>query len=171
MCQEWIDDDTSAPAVDVFTPGTVPAGWHVIVEGRSYDGSEVILAHEDSLDLQRMAVFDLVINNADRKGGHILRLKDGHIMGIDHGLSFHEESKLRTVLWGWEGMAFPTDVLVGLHRMQEHLDHGCAMADELRRHLSVREFTALEERLTALLALPYYPQPLLSEPCLPWPPM
>ena len=52
-----------------------------------------------------MAVFDVVVNNADRKGGHVLEMADGHRYGVDHGVTFHAEHKLRTVLWGWAGRA------------------------------------------------------------------
>ena len=61
------------------------------------------LVHEDTAPLRRMAVFDVVVNNADRKGGHVLEMTDGHRYGVDHGVTFHVEHKLRTVLWGWLG--------------------------------------------------------------------
>ena len=63
----------------------------------------VALVHEDSEPLRRMAVFDIVTNNTDRKGGHVLPMRDGHRYGVDHGVCFHVEDKLRTVLWGWAG--------------------------------------------------------------------
>ena len=59
--------------------------------------------HEDTDALRRMAVFDVLVNNADRKGGHVLAMSDGHRYGVDHGVTFHVEDKLRTVLWGWLG--------------------------------------------------------------------
>ena len=55
--------------------------------------------------LRRMAVFDVIVNNADRKGAHILAMPGGHRYGVDHGLTFHVQDKLRTVLWGWLGEA------------------------------------------------------------------
>ena len=64
-------------------------------------GDLVSLVHEDSAPLRRMAVFDVVVNNADRKGGHVLAMADGHRYGVDHGVCFHTDHKLRTVLWGW----------------------------------------------------------------------
>ena len=69
----------------------------------AYDGDDrpVSLVHEDTAALRRMAVFDVVVNNADRKGGHVLAMTDGHRFGVDHGVAFHVEDKLRTVLWGW----------------------------------------------------------------------
>ena len=74
-----------------------------------YDGDEVTLVHADDVRLRRMAVFDVLINNADRKGGHILSGVYGHVYGVDHGVSMHVEDKLRTVLWGWSGK--PVDEL------------------------------------------------------------
>ena len=59
--------------------------------------------HADDIRLRRMAVFDVLINNADRKGGHVLRDVDGRVYGVDHGVCLHTEDKLRTVLWGWAG--------------------------------------------------------------------
>jgi len=171
MCQEWVDDNTNRPAVAVLAPESVPVGWHVIVEGRSFDGSDVVLAHENSIDLQRITVFDLVINNADRKGGHILRRTDGRLTGIDHGLSFHEEGKLRTILWGWSGGAIPTEVVAGLERMADHVSHRCESSEQLRNNLSAREFAAFEHRLNDVLQTREYPHPSTLDPALPWPPM
>ena len=70
-----------------------------------WDGERVALVHADDPALRRMAVLDAVVNNADRKGGHILRAADGRVRGVDHGLTFNEDDKLRTVLWGWAGRA------------------------------------------------------------------
>ena len=60
-----------------------------------------------------MAVFDVLVNNADRKGGHVLEMADGHRYGVDHGVTFHAEHKLRTVLWGWLGEPLPTTSSTG----------------------------------------------------------
>ena len=67
--------------------------------------------HADDIRLCRMAVFDVLINNADRKGGHILRGVDGDVYGVDHGVCLHVEDKLRTVLWGWAGKPIDDDTL------------------------------------------------------------
>ena len=74
-----------------------------LARGETSGRASVSLVHEDSAALRRMALFDVVVNNADRKGGHVLEMADGHRWGVDHGLTFHEEHKLRTVLWGWAG--------------------------------------------------------------------
>ena len=85
---------------------------------RAYDyaGDEVILMHADDIRLWRMAVFDVLINNADRKGGHVLRDLDGHIYGVDHGVCLHVENKLRTVLWGWAGKPIDDHTLEAVGR-------------------------------------------------------
>ena len=71
--------------------------------------------HADDVRLRRMAVFDVLINNADRKGGHILSGVDGHVYGVDHGVSLHVEDKLRTVLWGWAGKPVDDETPRGGH--------------------------------------------------------
>ena len=86
--------------------------------GIDEDDRPVTLIHEDSPALRRMAVFDVVVNNADRKGGHILPTTDGHRYGVDHGVSFHVEHKLRTVLWGWRGDALDPSEVAGVERVR-----------------------------------------------------
>ena len=97
---------TSGPdLVDLLPAGHIPPGYLPILQAYDYAGDEVTLVHADDVRLRRMAVFDVLINNADRKGGHILSGVDGHVYGVDHGVSLHVEDKLRTVLWGWAGQA------------------------------------------------------------------
>ena len=67
----------------------------------------MVLVHADDPRLQRMAVLDILINNADRKGGHVLEGLDGQVYGVDHGICLHTEDKLRTVLWGWAAESIP----------------------------------------------------------------
>ena len=81
-----------------------------------------------------MAVFDVVINNADRKGGHVLEMTDGHRYGVDHGVTFHVEHKLRTVLWGWVGEPVPEPDLAVVHRRRRELSG--ALGDALAVHLT-----------------------------------
>ena len=77
-----------------------PVPLHVL-DAEDGGGQPVSLVHEDSPPLRRMAVFDVLVNNADRKGGHVLAMTGGHRYGVDHGVCFHTDDKLRTVLWGW----------------------------------------------------------------------
>ena len=99
MVQLWQDLDPEQDAVDLVLADAVPDSWRQVFAGTDEQGRAVALIHEDSCALRRMAVFDVVVNNADRKGAHILPMAGGHRHGVDHGLTFHVEHKLRTVLW------------------------------------------------------------------------
>jgi uncharacterized repeat protein (TIGR03843 family) len=175
MCQVWIEDDLQRPAVDVVAPDDLPPGWRVVVDAQTYSGDPVLLVHEDSLALQRIALFDLVVNNADRKGGHVLRASDGGLVGIDHGLTFHAEPKLRTVLWGWAGEAIPTDLLSDLRRLRQLLPQlrssGSSDVTSLSGLLSRNEVLEMTERISRLLDEGCFPEPSDELPALPWPPM
>ena len=111
MVQVWQEPDPEQEAVTLVEEGSVPPGWKHVFDGIDGRDLPVSLVHEDSEPLRRMAVFDVVVNNADRKGGHVLEMGDGHRYGVDHGVTFHVEHKLRTVLWGWLGDPVPEDDL------------------------------------------------------------
>jgi uncharacterized repeat protein (TIGR03843 family) len=103
--QVWVDVDEAATnkLVDLVPTSAVPKqGWFASVEGFDGDDRPVSVIHADVADLRLLAVFDVLINNADRKGGHILG-SAGRVFGVDHGVSFHTDHKLRTLLWGWAG--------------------------------------------------------------------
>ena len=102
MVQAWREpDDGPGPGRPGARPGRLPEGYLHVLDAYDGDDQPVSLVHEDSDALRRMAVFDIVVNNADRKGGHVLAMPDGHRFGVDHGVAFHVDDKLRTVLWGW----------------------------------------------------------------------
>ena len=126
-----------------------------------------MLVHADVPELQAMAAFDVVVNNADRKGGHVLAGVDGRIYGVDHGLCLHVEHKLRTVLWGWVGQPMPDDVVEGLEKLRAELDG--AFRDELGEHITRREVRALPRGWTRLLSDPCFPEPSGYGPAIPWP--
>ena len=107
--------------------GQVPDGWRHVFDGIDGQDRPISLIHEDTDPLRRMAVFDVVVNNADRKGGHVLEMADGHRYGVDHGVSFHAEPKLRTVLWGWAGEPLTNDEVAGLAELR------AAVAGDARR--------------------------------------
>jgi uncharacterized repeat protein (TIGR03843 family) len=117
--------------------------------------------------LRRMAVFDAVVNNADRKGGHLLPVPGGHVYGVDHGVCFSVEDKLRTVLWRWRGRRLPTDMLGTLRCLRELLDG--ALGRELDGLITRREIAATRRRLDRLLATGRHPQPGDDWPPVPWP--
>jgi uncharacterized repeat protein (TIGR03843 family) len=118
--------------------------------------------------LRQMAVFDVVVNNADRKGGHILPTEDGDLHGCDHGICFASEPKLRTVLWGWKGEALTDDELRGVRRVREALDG--TLGRQLRPLLAPAEVEALCRRSETLLRDGVMPLPDSGRHVIPWPP-
>ena len=164
MAQRWVDVDDGTALVDVVPRGRVPSGWLSVVDAYGPGGDPVTLVHADTPDLRRLALFDSVINNADRKGGHVLVDDDGRMFGIDHGVTFHDEDKLRTVLWGWAGDPLHDDDAVTLADV-------AARWDELDLHemLSARERRAALARLRRLVRAGVHPYPGDGWPSLPWP--
>jgi uncharacterized repeat protein (TIGR03843 family) len=126
-----------------------------------------VLAHSDHPRIQLLAALDLVINNADRKGGHVLHGTDDEIYGVDHGICLHWEYKLRTVLWGWVGEPLPAEVLESLHLLRSALEGD--LATQLGQHITRREIQALRTRLDNLLADPVHPRPNAEWRAIPWP--
>lgn len=160
--QTWVD--AQVIAVDVVPPGHAPVEWHVVMRGSNEEGREVILVHAPDSALRRIALFDAVINNADRKGGHILTDDAGRHYAIDHGVTFHEEPKLRTVLWGWIGQPFTNDEIGLLHNSIEALSNS-----EFSQLLTLDEVAAAGSRVQSLLELGTFPEPSPNWPAIPWP--
>jgi uncharacterized repeat protein (TIGR03843 family) len=176
MVQLWQEVDAAQSPVDVVPTDEVPRdGVRTVLEGVDEDDRPVSVIHEDSPALRRMAVFDAVVNNADRKGGHVLPLSDGHRHGVDHGVTFHVEPKLRTVLWGWLGESLDDDELAGVERVRAGLStaSGPATDGDLGRRLAgllaPGEIAALAERCDRLLASARFPAPEGDMPAVPWP--
>ena len=129
----------------------------------------VAMVVESDPRLRRMAVLDAVMNNTDRKGGHILPVDGGqHIYGVDHGVTFSTYPKLRTVLWGWRGTPLAPDEIEGLQRIAEALDGD--LGATLRGLLSRAEVRATRRRAEALLTAGEFPFPSPDWPAVPWPP-
>ncbi|MDH2415688.1 SCO1664 family protein [Nocardioides sp. CER19] len=168
MVQRWCHVDETQAAVTIVPEGEVPAGWCHVFDGYGADDEPVSLIHEDTAALRRIAVFDVVVNNADRKGGHVLEMPDGHRYGIDHGICFHSEPKLRTVLWGWAGQPLTAQERDGVRGLRTRLDGDLGRA--LEPYLSVWDVEALADRCDALLARGVLPQPGTGWPSVPWPP-
>jgi uncharacterized repeat protein (TIGR03843 family) len=139
------------------------------------------IAEDDSVDLvrlirrrdldalRRVAVFDAVINNADRKGGHLLPIGDAHVYGIDHGVTFHREDKLRTVLWQWAGRELPGEAEEMLRKVLGELDG--VLGEDLAELLTTREVRQIRHRIDRLLSQRRHPEPSEDWPAVPWPPM
>ena len=136
-----------------------------------FDPAEHYFTLEGTRDdvFRRIAVFDLIVNNADRKGGHCLLAPDGTIWVVDHGVCFHEGSKLRTVIWRFVGEPIEPQLLADLSRLLERLEAG-ALRDELAELLSAEELDALGDRIQTLLDDGTFPEPGPGRP-YPWPPV
>jgi uncharacterized repeat protein (TIGR03843 family) len=142
MCQLWIDIDET---VDVAA-----------------------LARGDHPQLRRMAVYDAVVNNADRKGGHLLPTVDGHVFGVDHGVCFSIDDKLRTILWRWRGKRLTDEAIDALSGLRAQLEGD--LGAQLRALLDLDEVGATVMRVDRLLATCRHPLPSDDWPPVPWPP-
>lgn len=173
MVQRWVDTaDRHADVrggldlVDLCAPEVVPEGWFEILRASDADGAPVALIHADDPRLQRMAVLDVLINNADRKGGHALEGLDGSVYGVDHGICLHTENKLRTVLWGWAGTAVPGALVADIAELITALDGDFGTC--LTTLVTDEEVAALRKRAVDLVQSPVMPRPNGRRP-LPWP--
>ena len=118
--------------------------------------------------LRPAALLDVLINNADRKAGHVLLTPDGHVWLIDHGVCFHEEYKLRTVIWDFAGEPIPAPLLADIERLRSGLDENGGVQIQLAPLLSSAEIRALRDRSDLLLAERTFPPPGPGRP-FPWP--
>jgi uncharacterized repeat protein (TIGR03843 family) len=169
MCQQWIEESDLSAAVTVLPDAQADEAreWCPILAVRLSDGSDGVLAHHDGPALRRIALFDAIVNNADRKGGHLLPLADGRVLGIDHGLTFHTEDKLRTLLWGFADRALTEQERTELTHLREDAD----LAEHLSALLAPDEFKAFHDRIEALLADGVLPGPDGRMRPVPWPPI
>jgi uncharacterized repeat protein (TIGR03843 family) len=145
MCQLWIESDET---VDIMS----------------------LARSSDHAALRQMAVFDAVVNNADRKIGHLLPDPGGRLYGCDHGVCFGEDYKLRTVLWQWRGRRLPATAMEALRTLQAALDSG-SLSDDLGQWLSAGEVQATRQRVDLLLRHGVHPFPPEDWPAVPWPPV
>jgi uncharacterized repeat protein (TIGR03843 family) len=147
MLQRWIDVDETTDVID--------------------------MVNGDDPRLRRIAVFDAIVNNTDRKAGHLLPVPGGHLHAVDHGVTFSIEPKLRTVLWAWEGEPFGEDEVAGLRRVAAALgtaESSGPLGTALGDLLFVDEIEATRERVAELLATGVFPGPNPEWPAIPWPP-
>jgi uncharacterized repeat protein (TIGR03843 family) len=121
--------------------------------------------------LRPVALFDLLINNADRKGSHLLLDAADHIWLIDHGICFHVEDKLRTVIWDFAGEPIPPDLIPSLVLLNQQLQPDTDLYKELRVHLSKGEISVLRQRASSLADEGCYPNPHPNRRPYPWPPL
>jgi len=126
---------------------------------------------EDRQRLRPVALFDLLVNNADRKGGHVLVDADQHFWLIDHGLCFHVEDKLRTVIWDFAGQPIPDELCDALQGLLSKLDEPSDWLEALSKLISRSELRALSRRTARLLAARCFPDPPDERRAYPWPPV
>jgi uncharacterized repeat protein (TIGR03843 family) len=166
MVQLWVDTKEGDDLVDVLAPEDVPLGWRSVLHAHDRFGEPAVLAHADHPSVRLMAALDVVLNNADRKGGHVLHGTDGNVYGVDHGICLHSERKLRTVLWGWVGEPLSEDVVDMLTTLRAGLGEVSAT---LAEHVTRTEVKALRTRVNNLLAAGEFPTPGSDWRAIPWP--
>ena len=169
MVQLWCEPDADVDAVDLVPVGKVPPDFRHVLDAEDGRGSLVSLVHEASTPMRRMAVFDVLVNNADRKGGHVLAMADGHRYGVDHGVCFHTDHKLRTVLWGWAKERLHPEDRAGVETFLARLEDDDNLWSVLAELLTEEEVAALAQRCRRLLAVGRMPTPSGSWPSIPWP--
>ncbi|CAB5038380.1 MAG: SCO1664 family protein [Actinobacteria bacterium] len=164
--QLWVEESDDIAVVEIVATEHQPQGWLHVLTGENEAGESVSVVHQQRVDLQQIAVLDALMNNADRKAGHVLVGQGDRLWGIDHGLTFHDEPKLRTVLWGWAGERIPKALLKDIEALQENWS---AIEQILDEHLAGYEIMAFQERLEELLESGTFPAPSHEWPAIPWP--
>lgn len=172
--QAWIDEDPGDVVVELAPSEEVRRDegsglvhyegrdWHDVLDGLDAYDRDVTLLHAEDPRLRAMALFDAVINNADRKGGHIIT-SGGRLFGVDHGISFHPDPKLRTLLWGWAGVPFSDAELAQVRQV-------AALCDRLEPLLGAEDTEALMRRCARLLQRGRFPRSDPARHTIPWPP-
>ncbi|QFR02429.1 SCO1664 family protein [Streptomyces phaeolivaceus] len=171
MCQLWIEGEAGSELLALVEGEEAGEGWKAVGFAEVGDGETALLVHADDRRLRRLAVLDAVVNNADRKGGHLLPAAEGRLYGIDHGVTFNVENKLRTLLWGWAGESLTEEAVRVLEGLRDALAEGGALAGRLVALITPAELDATRERVAALLRTGRHPQPSGDWPAIPWPPV
>ncbi|MCX4556694.1 MULTISPECIES: SCO1664 family protein [Streptomyces] len=170
MCQLWIDAVSEGSELLALVDGEEPGeGWKAVGFAEVGEGRTALLVHADDERLRRLAVLDVVINNGDRKGGHLLPAPEGRLFGIDHGVTFNAENKLRTLLWGWAGEKLTAEAVEVLERLRGALDG--TLGVRLGELITAAELDATRARVASLLASGRHPEPSGDWPAIPWPPV
>lgn len=173
MVQHWIDAGESPEAglLALVEGEEAGEGWKPVALAEVGEGRTALLVHADDPRLRRLAVLDAVINNGDRKGGHLLPAPDGRLYGIDHGVTFHAEDKLRTLLWGWAGEPLTDEARQVLGCLEAQLAEGAPLATRLAELITPVELGAVRARVALLLRNGTHPKPSGQWPAIPWPPV
>jgi len=168
MVQRWVQEAKGAGLVDVVPVDELPDGWLHVLDAIDAADRPVSLVHADVASLRSLAVLDAVINNADRKGGHVLVDALGRVYGCDHGVSLHAEGKLRTVLWGWAGEPLTDPDVQALEELAGRLEEPEVEA-AVTALVATHELGALRARVRRLLRTRRHPTPSRTWPAIPWP--
>ncbi|MGW1496019.1 SCO1664 family protein [Streptomyces sp. NPDC002402] len=171
MVQLWIEADPEQTLLALVEDEEPGEGWKAVGFAEVGEGRTALLVHADDVRLRRLAVLDAVINNGDRKGGHLLPTADGHLYAIDHGVTFNVDDKLRTLLWGWAGDPLPADALSALASLSDSLSSDGPLATRLAQLLTAAEVEALRGRVEELRGAGRHPVPSGEWPAIPWPPV
>ncbi|MBT2482087.1 SCO1664 family protein [Streptomyces sp. ISL-94] len=175
MVQRWIEtpeaETAGAQLLALIEGEDAGEGWKPVAFAEVGEGRTALLVHADDPRLRRLAVLDAVINNGDRKGGHLLPAADGRLYAIDHGVTFHAEDKLRTLLWGWAGEPLTGEAREVLDSLSDGLAEGAPLATRLAELITAVELAAVRDRVAQLLRTGIHPQPSGQWPAIPWPPV
>ncbi|MFE9488001.1 SCO1664 family protein [Streptomyces sp. NPDC006641] len=183
MCQLWIDaapeddeaDETGGegepPLLALVEDEEPGEGWKAVARAEVGEGRTALLVHADDARLRRLAVLDAVINNGDRKGGHLLPAPGGRLYGIDHGVTFNADDKLRTLLWGWAGEPLTAEAAEVVERLEAELAPGTPLVTRLGELITEVEIEALRGRVAGLRTTGRHPEPSGEWPSIPWPPV
>ncbi|MFE8992551.1 SCO1664 family protein [Streptomyces collinus] len=171
MCQLWVEVTPEAELLALVDGEEPGPGWKAVGFAEVGEGRTALLVHADDERLRRLAVLDAVINNADRKGGHLLPTGEGRLYGIDHGVTFNAENKLRTLLWGWAGEPLTQEAADVLEGLRKGLAEGGPLTARLEPLITGAEIDATRARVGALLASGTHPEPSGEWPAIPWPPV
>ncbi|MGQ4490942.1 SCO1664 family protein [Streptomyces sp. 372A] len=175
MCQLWIEAEEPGedePGLLALVEDEEPGeGWKAVAFAEVGEGRTALLVHADDPRLRRLAVLDAVINNGDRKGGHLLPAPGGRLYGIDHGVTFNADDKLRTLLWGWAGEPLTPEAVEVLDRLAAELEPGAPLVTRLAELITAAEIEALRARVGGLRTTGLHRQPSGEWPAIPWPPV
>lgn len=166
MVQLWVDT-VGEELVDIRAPEELPDDWRVVLRAHDRYGEPAVLAHADSAGVRDLAVLDIIVNNTDRKAGHVLNAKNGRVYGVDHGICLHADPKLRTVLWGWIGEQLPDEAVARLRSLRAGV--AGEVGTTLGSHLSRREVRSIVDRADQLLRQGVFPAPNDDWRAIPWP--
>jgi uncharacterized repeat protein (TIGR03843 family) len=165
MVQKWIED-SKIKSVGIFKYDEVPVEFLTVLEANDGQANLVKVAVADSPWLDSLTIFDAIINNSDRKGSHILTDPSGENWAIDHGVTWHLDNKLRTVLWAKAGESLSASAILTMQKIEKGLSESTNL---LSNYLSQDEIEQAANRLKQIATTGLFPLPQGDWPAIPWP--